>query len=285
MKEYKLITSSGCDSATDFNPCRSIETIWINRSLIHALVKRQLAERYRGSFLGAAWTVVTPLLFLLIYTFVFSTVMKAKWGVLPDEGGVQFAMALFCGLIPWGIFSETTVQAPTLILSNPSYVTKTVFPLEVLSVVSVLSAAARSLAGVLILMAGVTFFAGGLNWTVVLFIIPLAGAVMLSMGISWFLASLGVFVRDCAHTVSVLVSLLFFLTPIVYPLPSVPQRLRPLFYLNPFTHIVESSRNVVIWGRMPDWPWLLTSLAISAVIFYLSHVFFMKTKRTFADVI
>ena len=267
-----------------WNPLYTFKVIWGYRSLIYQLTKRDFIQRYKGSCLGLVWTLITPILFLLIYMFVFNVVMKARWGISPNEGPMEFALGLFCGLILWGIFSETSTSAPNLILSNPSYVTKTVFPLEILPVIIVGSGLIRAAISLAILFAGILLFGNGISWTLIILIIPFIGMVLFSLGTVWFLSALGVFMRDVSHIVSVMVTLLFFLTPIVYPASRVPGKLRFVIYANPFTHLVEGARAVTIWGKMPEWPWLMLSIAISVVVFQVGYVFFIKSKSAFADV-
>ena len=267
-----------------WNPLFTFRVLWGYKNLIYQLTKRDFVQRYRGSYLGFVWTLITPLLFLLIYMFVFNVVMKVRWGITPDEGPMEFALGLFCGLILWSIFSEAATSAPNLILSNPSYVTKTVFPLEILPVITVGSGLVRAAIGLVILLAGIILFGGCLSWRLIVLMLPFMGIVLFSMGSVWFLSALGVFMRDVSHIVSVMVTLLFFLTPIVYPASSVPDRFRLVIYTNPFTHMVESARAVAIWGKMPDWSWLMLSMAVSVVVFQVGYIFFMKSKSAFADV-
>jgi len=270
--------------ASFWNPFFTFRVLWEYRSLIYQLTKRDLVQKYRGSYLGFVWALITPFLLLLVYMFVFNVVMKARWGITPDEGPMEFALGLFCGLILWSIFSEAATSAPNLILNNPSYVTKTVFPLEILPVITVGSGLVRAAIGLVILLIGIILFSECLNWRLIILMLPFMGMVLFSAGTAWFLSALGVFMRDVSHIVSVMVTLLFFLTPIVYPASSVPDRFRLVIYTNPFTHMVESARAVTIWGKMPDWSWLMLSMAVSVVVFQVGYIFFMKSKSAFADV-
>ena len=284
MKNATLIAATSPGLRTHWNPARTFISLWRHRNLIYQLTKRDMDQRYKGSYLGVIWTLVTPLIVLAIYTFVFNVIMKARWGVGADEGPMSFALALFCGLIIYGIFSESAVTAPNLILNNSNYVTRMVFPLEILPVVAVTSALVRAVAALVILIVGIVLVTGSLSWTLVLMTLPLAAVVLLSLGVGWFLSALGVFVRDAAHTVSLVVQLLFFMTPIVYPVVVVPERFRPVIYANCFTHLVEAARDVAVWGRMPNWPWLLACMAASVAVFQLGYMVFMRSRKAFADV-
>jgi lipopolysaccharide transport system permease protein len=279
-----LMIASSSILMSHWSPFCTFGVVWRYKSLIYQLTKRDFVQRYKGSYLGFAWALMTPLLFLLIYMFVFNVVMKARWGVSPDEGPMEFALGLFCGLILWGIFSEAVTSAPGLILSNSSYVTKTVFPLEILPIITVGSGLIRAVIGFVVLFVGLALFSGCLSWKIFILTLPIMGMIFFAMGTVWFLSAIGVFMRDVSHIVSVAVTLLFFLTPIVYPVSRVPPGFRIAVYANPFTHLVSAARAVTIWGKTPDWPWLMLSMAISVLVFQTGYVFFMKSKSAFADV-
>jgi lipopolysaccharide transport system permease protein len=250
--------------------------------LVARLVRRDLAERYRASFLGAAWAVLTPFLLLAIYTFVFNVVMKARWG--QATGRLEFALAVFAGLMAFGVFSECAVMAPTLIVNHRHYVKKTAFPLEVLHVVILSSALVRALVGMVVLAAGVVI-AGRATWGLLFVPLALLPISLMALGAAWFLSALGVFVRDMAQVVGLLVQALFFLTPIVYPVESVPDAVRPIAMLNPFTHLVGAARDAAIWGRMPGWGAFALACAVSLAVFVLGHAVFARCRRAFADVL
>lgn len=278
------MAASSAISISYWNPFHTLMVIWKHKGLIYQLTKRDLAQRYRGSYLGFIWTLITPFMLLLIYMFVFNVVMKARWGITPDEGPMEFALGLFCGLILWSIFGETAASAATLILNNTSYVTKTVFPLEILPVIAVGSCLVRAAIGLVVLLAGIVLFGEGISWKLIILVLPFMGMVLFSMGAAWFLSALGVFMRDISHAVPVAITLMFFLTPIVYPASRVPEKFRLAIYANPFTHLVESARAAAIWGKMPDWPWLAFSVIASVAVFQIGYMFFMKSKSAFADV-
>lgn len=262
------------------NPLTPLAEIRRYRSLIAHMTGRDLAERYRRSFFGAAWALITPFLVLAIYTFVFNIVLKARWGV--EGGSVEFALALFCGLIVFGVFSECASAAPTLVVNHANFAKKTTFPLAALPVVTLCSALVRAGVAVVVLLAAVLVFKG-LSWHVILLPLVFLPLVMFTLGVAWLLAALGVFVQDAAHSVALVVQLLFFMTPIVYPLESVPARLRIVIMANPFTHFVEAARAVVMWGRMPEWAWLAAATALSLVVFQAGFALFAASRRTFAD--
>ena len=220
-----------------------------------------------------------------IYTFVFSVIFRARWGVELEEGRAAFALTLFIGLITFNLFAEVVNSAPILILSNVNYVKKVVFPLEIIVFVRFLSVTINALFSLSILLVGILFVYGYIHWTVLLLPVAWLPIMMFSLGWGYFLASLGVFVRDLGLTVTIFTTMLFFLSPIFYPVTAVPEHLRIFFRLNPIAIFVEDARRVVVWGLMPDWPFFLSGLALSVLIFILGYIWFMKSKKAFADVI
>ncbi len=257
---------------------------WQNRDLVGQMIRREVLERYRGSVLGLVWSFAHPLLMLLVYMFVFGIVFKIKWGV-EHEDDVQFGVVLFAGLVVHALFSECLVRAPQLIRSNVHFVKKVVFPLEVLAVVAVGTALFHTAVSLLILLIFNTAAHLEFNWTVLFLPLVLVPLVILSLGVTWFLSSLGVFLRDVVHIVGILSTILLFLSPIFYPLSAVPQGLRPLMYLNPLTVIVEQVRNVVIWGQPPDWGPLSVYFVIATIVAAVGYWWFRRTRRAFADVL
>lgn len=282
----KLITAQR-DSARQYaNPIKMGRNLWAHRELIRQFIKREVRGRYQGSFLGVLWSFITPLLMLTVYTFVFSIIFKARWGNnLSDSSQTGFALTLFTGLIAFGVFSECINRAPGLIISSPNYVKKVVFPLEILPVSVLGSALVNSLFSLAILLAANLIFHGVMHWTIIflpLMYLPLA---LLCLGLGWFLASLGVFVRDIGQFIGVAVQVLFFMTPIFYPISAIPEHLRFILYLNPLTFIVNHFRRVILWGQMPDWGEFAVITILTGVVCMLGYIWFMKSKKTFADVV
>src|SRR5215471_10559134 len=205
------------------HPLRMVRNLWKHRELIAQLTRREITQRYQGTYLGVFWSFLNPFLMLLIYTFVFSVVFQAKWGDVnrPTDVG-QFALTLFAGLIPFNVFSEVVTRAPSLIVQVPNYVKRVVFPLEVLVVVALGSALVHSLISIGILLVGIVLCMGFLAPTAVFLPLIYLPLILLCLGLGWFLSSLGVYVRDIGHTVIIVVQMLFFMTPIFYPLTAVP---------------------------------------------------------------
>jgi len=256
-----------------------------NRQLIIQMIKREVIGKYRGSFFGLAWSFFNPILMLIIYTFIFSVVFKAKWGVGSDEGKAQFALTLFVGLIVFNFFSETINRAPNLILSNVNYVKKVVFPLEILPVISLGASFFYAVISLFVLMVGIIIFNGYLYWTsiyIFLIFIPLAFFVL---GLSWILASLVVYMRDVGQSIGILTSILMFLSPVFYSIDVLPSRFQFWMMLNPLSFIIEQARVVLIEGAMPNWD-LLGKYTLGALVFmWFGYVWFQKTRRGFSDVL
>jgi lipopolysaccharide transport system permease protein len=282
----KFITAQR-DSARQYaNPVKMGQNLWTHRELILQFTKREILSRYKGSFLGVVWSFLTPLAMLLIYTFVFSVIFKARWeNTLSDSSQAGFALTLFSGLIAFNVFSECAIRAPGLIISNPNYVKKVVFPLEILPVSVLGSALVNSLISLVILLLAGLIFQAFIPWTVLLLPLMYLPLILLCLGISWFLASLGVFIRDVGQFIGVVVQVLFFMTPIFYPISAIPARLQFILYLNPLTFIVNHFRRVILWGQMPDWGEFVVITTLTAVMCLLGYVWFMKSKKTFADVV
>lgn len=221
---------------------------------------------------------------LLVYMFVFGIVFKMRWGVEQDSN-TQFAIVLFAGLIVHALFSECLIRAPSLILSNTQFVKKVVFPLETLIIVSTGTALFHMAvsAGILLLFFFLTHLT--IHWTVVFLPLVLLPLLLLSMGVSWFVASLAVFLRDVAQIVGILSTVLLFLSPIFYPLSAVPEALRAYLYLNPLTLIIEQVRNVVIWGVVPEWGPLSVYFLVSLIVMWSGYWWFQRTRNAFADVV
>ena len=258
---------------------------WCNRQLIGQMTKREVVGQYKGSVLGLAWSFFNPLLMLTVYTFVFSVVFKARWGMGGEETKTQFAVVLFTGLIVHGLFADVLNRAPGLILSNVNFVKKVVFPLEILPGIAMGAALFHSAISLSVLLLAFVLVNGFLHWTVIFVSLVFLPLVILTLGLCWLLAALGVFLRDVGQTVNILTMVLLFLSPIFYPVTALPEEFRPWILANPLTFIIEQARAVLIWGRLPDWVGLGIYTIISTVIAWMGYAWFQKTRKGFADVL
>lgn len=265
-------------------PQEMVSSFWRNRALIKALVKREVIGRYRGSFMGILWSFFNPIFMLAVYTFVFSFVFKARWGAGSDSK-LEFALVLFSGLMVFNLFAECINRAPSLILSNVNYVKKVVFPLEILPWVSLGASLFHALISLFVwLLAYIAFF-GAPHLSMVLLPLVVLPLVLLIMGLTWILASLGVFLRDVAQIIGLLTTALMFMSPIFYPATALPEEYRNVLYANPLTLIIEQTRDVLFWGKWLDTMSLMVFFFLSALTAWAGFAWFQKTRKGFADVL
>lgn len=258
----------------------------LHRHLIVKMTKREVVGRYKGSAFGLAWSFFNPVFMLVVYTFVFSEIFKARWGGAgADESKTQFAVILFVGMIVLGFFSEVLNRAAGLIVGNVNYVKKVVFPIEVLPVITMMAALFHSLISVSVLLVAFLLFNGYLHWTVLFAPFVLLPLVILATGLAWMLASLGVFLRDIGQTIAILTTVLTFLSPVFFPVTAVPERFRPFIMANPLTFIIEQARDVLIWGRQPNWAGLVVYTLVATLVAWAGFAWFQKTRKGFADVL
>jgi lipopolysaccharide transport system permease protein len=265
-----------------------LSSIWINRMLIWQMSKRDVVGRYKGSLMGLMWSFLNPLLMLSVYTFFFAVVFKSRWGAVPsgsEESKTLFAVILFVGMIVHGLFAEVLNRAPTLILSNSNYVKKVVFPLEILPVISMVSALFHSAVSLIVLLIVFIIFNGFLHWTIIFIPIIIFPFVIFTLGVAWMLASLGVYARDVGQTIGLAMTVMMFLSPVFYPITSLPIEFRPWILANPLTFIIEQARTVLIWGQIPNWYGLLKYTVAATLISWIGFVWFQKTRKGFADVL
>lgn len=273
------------------NPLGLLAALAVRADLIWQFASRELLERHKGAMLGVAWNILSPMLTLSVYTFVFGFVLKVRW---ENKGGhawqgidphLSFALTFFCGHALAHLFVECVGRAPTVIASRPNLVRKVVFPLEILPV-SVLVAGLVTLAvSVGILLVCSLVFAGRVPPTAPLFVVPVVPLVMLALGASWFLASLGVFLRDVRNVVQVLVQVVVFMSAVFYPIQRVPEGWQPLVRYNPLAVIIENGRRTLLWGEWPEWQRLAWVTLLAFVVMQAGYAWFMRTKRGMADVV
>jgi lipopolysaccharide transport system permease protein len=271
-------------NAHSTSPAAILSSLIQHRGLVWDLVKRDFIGRYKGSIMGVAWSLFNPLLMLAIYTIVFSVAFKARWGT-GEESKVAFAIVLFSGMIVHGFFAECLNRAPDLITSHANYVKKVVFPLEILPWMALGSALLHFLVslGVLLvfcLLAGVPVQSGALLIPIIL--LPL---ILLTLGLSWLFASLGVYLRDLSQGMGIVITVLLFLAPVFYPIEALPEPYRALIAWNPITLPIIQLRDLMLWDKPLQWGQWAVSLAIGAAVSYIGYWWFQKSRRGFADVL
>lgn len=254
------------------------------RSLTRELTIREVLGRYRGASFGLLWSLISPFLMLCVYTFAFGTVMGGRW---PQAGNQQidFAIILFAGLIVHGFFAECFTRAPTLIIANVNYVKKVIFPIDILPWPMVISALFHFLMNIIVFIVVRFFVEGNIVWTTLFAPVVILPLVPLTLGICWLLASLGVYFRDLSQITGVLAAALLFLSSAIVPVQAIPLAYRWVFQLNPLTFIIDQSREVLVWGHIPDFNGLIIYFVCASVFGYLGYLWFTLTKRGFADVL
>lgn len=257
--------------------------LW-HRTLVWELSKRDVLGRYRGASFGLLWALISPFLVLGVYTFAFGFVMKNKWPQV-EGGQTHFSIILFVALIVHGLFSECLTRAPSLVVSQPNFVKKVIFPLQILPWPMLLSALFHAFMNVLVFMVLRLFMEGTVAWTIILFPIVILPLAMLSLGIAWGLAALGVYLRDIGQITGVLSTALLFMSSAMIPLASVPVAYRPWFQLNPLTFIIDQAREVCLWEHLPNWQGLGIYAVIALAVMYAGYGWFASTQRGFADVL
>ncbi|SFA70558.1 lipopolysaccharide transport system permease protein [Pseudomonas sp. NFIX10] len=260
----------------------------LHRHLIFQMTKREVIGRYRGSVLGLLWSFLNPLMMLSVYTFVFSVVFKSRWGISPpgtEESKTMFAIMLFAGLIVHAVFAEVINRSPNIVLSNVNYVKKVVFPLEILPIVTLGAALFHGLISLSVLILAYTIFQGIPHLTILLTPVVMLPLIILTLGLAWILASLGVYLQDVGQTTGIITTIMLFLSPVFFPLSSLPAQYQTIILLNPLTFIIEQMREIVIWGRLPDFMGLGVYLIVSVFIAAAGYAWFQKTRSGFADVL
>jgi lipopolysaccharide transport system permease protein len=251
--------------------------------LVRSLARKELAAKYRGSALGFVWAMLTPAVMIAIYTFIFAGLFNARFGA--QGTAWDYALYLFCGLLPWTAFQESAQSASNVVVNHANLVKRVVFPLEALPLSQVIAAHVTQLFGTVVLVAAVVVIRHELHATLLWLPVLVALQSLFVLGAAWFVASLGVFVRDTSQVVALVLVAWFFLTPIIYPEQVVPARLKRFVELNPFAPLVRSYRRVIIEGAGPDWGGMLYFAGVALAVFLFGYWWFAKSRKNFADVI
>lgn len=265
-------------------PKAALSSMSRHRALIVEMVKREVIGRYRGSAMGLLWSFFTPVLMLVVYTFVFSVVFRARWA-----GGTgsktEFAVVLFVGMMIFGFFAECINRAPSLILSNANYVKKVIFPLEILPLVSLGAALFHFAVSMLVWIIFYLILFGVPAVQALWLPVAITPLLIMCLGLSWFLASLGVYLRDVGQVIGVVTTALMFMSPVFFPIVAMPEEFRPYLHLSPLTYFIEQSRALLVWHGDMQWDTWLKMLGLSLLIAILGFAWFQKTRKGFADVI
>ena len=252
-------------------------------NLVMSLARRELVARYKGSVLGILWAVLTPIVMIAIFTFIFAGVFKARFGASDSQW--DYALYLFCGLLPWNAFQESLQLSSNTIVTHANLVKRVVFPLETLPVAQSLVSIANQMFGTAVLFGAMLIIRRELHATTLLLPLLMVPQLIATLGAAWLLASLGVFVRDIVQGASLILMAWMYLTPIIYPESLVPERYQGLINLNPFTPLIRNYRRLILEGAAPDWPGLAYFSAFAVVAFLFGYWWFARTRKNFADVL
>ena len=252
--------------------------------LVRQLVRREFAQRYRGSMLGGLWAFVIPLVMVMVYTFVFTVVFPTRWGSV-DVAETNFVVIFLVGAITHGLFAEALGRAPNLIVTQPNYVKKVVFPLEILPIVVVVGALITATIGFAIAIFLNIVLAHAVQWTAIFLPLILMPYLVLLLGMILLVSALGVYIRDLSQAMGVIITLALFLTPVFYPITAVPERFRSFIYLNPLTFVVEQAREVMLFGHLPNWALLGLYTLGSLAFCWIGLFVFQRARGGFADVL
>tara|TARA_B100001093_G_scaffold519045_1_gene606170 strand:- start:1325 stop:2110 length:786 start_codon:yes stop_codon:yes gene_type:complete len=255
-----------------------------NRDLISILLTREVAYKFKGSFLGVLWMVLTPIILIVIFTFIFGEVFEIKWMDIP-ESKEYFALILFSGLMVFNFFAESITKAPLLFISNSNYIKKILFPLEILPIVSVLSSSVQLIISFIVWIIFYLMIVGIPSINVLLLPIITLPFVFILFGLTFLFSTIGVFIRDTNNIISLITTLLLFLSPIFYPISVIPEKYQLYIYLNPVAYQIELTRNLMMWGNTPNLASFLIYFTLAYLFYLLTIKFFKKNKDRFIDVL
>ncbi|ACK49909.1 ABC-2 type transporter [Methylocella silvestris BL2] len=266
------------------NLATPFENAWRYQELIRAVVRRELAVRFRGSILGWLWAVFGPLVMLSAYTIIFSSAVGVPASA-KNVGVGGYALSIFTGLIIFNLFSEIAYRSPGMLHEQASLIKKSIFPSETLAWTATIRGSVYALISVAVLILFKIGASFSLPWTILLTPLVAIPFFLSLLGISWFLMALGSFTRDVAHLMISIVPVFMFATPIFYSIDDVPPHLRLYVHLNPIGNNVEMMRDLLLFGRLPDALLYFGTVAGSLIVFYFGYRFFMQYKAVFVDVI
>ena len=266
------------------DPWRMVTGLWARRELIGQFTQRNIELRHRGSRLGAFWALINPLSMLALYFVVFGLFFQQSFGVIPGETRYDFSLAMFLGLALFHVFSETLGWAPGVITANPNFVKKVVFPLEALPVAHMGATAFHLAVSLALVLVGSAFSTAGLALDVLWLPVLIVPLLLLSLGVAWFLAALGVFLRDIGQVIAFVSTALLFATAVTFPPDKIPESMRFLRF-NPLFQLIDLSRSVVLWHQEMQLHKLAYVYGCAVVVFVAGAVFFALLRRSFAEVI
>ena len=266
-------------------PFTATRSLYRQRVLLWQFTQRNVEIRHKGSHLGLIWSLLNPLLMLGLYVFVFGFVFGGKFGAVSTESKVDYALGIFVGLSLFHFVGEVLGVAPTVIVCNPNFVKKVVFPLEILPVASVGASFVHCLISILLTLLGIALVGPGPTLGMIWIPVVVLPVLLLALGIGWLCSALGVFFRDINQLTAFLSTALMFASAVFYPASKIPPAAWTVLRFNPLIHAIELSRNAALWGSGINYHHLGYLYAISIVVAILGYCVFQKLRPAFADVL
>ena len=265
-------------------PWKFLSRMTVHASLLRQFTKREIEKRYKGTLLGLCWSFFTPLLMLAVYAVVFGFIFRGSYGH-PGETKMQFVLGLFCGMLVWDLIAGSLASAPMLIVQNANFVTKVIFPLEILPIAMVVATLVHTAIGFVPLLLLIMISQGMIaisGLSLFLIFIPI---VFYCLGLSWIISALGVFLRDIGAMMPAVITILMFLSAIFFPIAAIPETWRWVVMLNPAAVLISMARETLVFGQWIDWKMYGLQLVLSMIVMMMGYAFFMKVKSAFADVL
>ena len=259
--------------------------MWHHRDLIAAILRREMSERFKGSIAGWVWAVVAPLLAIAVYTFAFTTNLQLPLASSSMGPRIGYALFIFSGIIIFNFWAEMAFRAPMLLHEYTHFIKQTIFPSDMLAVISTLRATAYTLISVTVMLIFQLAATKTLPWTVVLIPLIFIPFIVFLIGMSWFLCAIGAFTRDAGYLMINIAPLFMFATPVFYPHSSLPAPFDFWIYANALTGYVEVMRDIVLFGKLPNWHVYLWTIVTSVFTFYFGYWFFDRYRNVIVDVI
>lgn len=256
----------------------------VHGHLTSELTRREILGRYRGANFGLLWSLIGPLMMLVVYTVAFGKILGSRWNQASGDTAA-FGMVLFIGILTHGFLAECLSRAPRLMIENANYVKRVVFPLQLLSWTSALSALFHMAMNVVVFAILNAVIFGKFSPYIFLVPVVVAPLLLIAVSLSWIFASLGVYLRDINQAMPVIVTAMLFLSSAIVPVDSLSPTYQRIFHLNPLTFFIDQMREVALWGRLPDWHGLGVAMLVSLIALYASYAWFRFTSRGFADVL
>lgn len=257
---------------------------WRHRQLFRRVLSRDIEATFRGSAFGLAWIVLIPLALVVIYSFVFGVILNAKWAT-PVQTPYDVPLIYFCGIMVFSFFMEPIIRATTFIREQRAYVTKIIFPVELLGWVLIGTSLFKFCVNLTLLLAAITVVHGAFPVHALMIPVLMLPLLLMTIGVVWFLAGIGAFVRDLAHALQALGPIIMFISPIFYSAAQIPAAYRSWFFANPLTFFLESMRGLLFFDTPFDWGSYLIYLGVALVVALSGFAFFQRLRPGFADVV